>query len=240
MYWHALSLRCLTPPSSRLIHFCILSFKSCILQHNCMHRINSVSQQVMKIRLLSETRCIYIATLYQVMDLVGSDPNPNTSASGHFNSPDIDFNVQLSDDTMHTAYPEDILNLLPPSQGPSLYWGWSDSDSQCSSLVPDSEINIEEQLLINTPDLLYNVYMAKVLLVTIGTQQCWQLLCPDCQEWVQTSVSSQLPLWYPGQFSSLSSHWGSCKCMKSLNEKTIWTMPNVPLSCSLSLTSEHR
>jgi len=119
-----------------------------------MHRINSVSQQVMKIRLLSETRCIYIATLYQVMDLVGSDPNPNTSASGHFNSPDIDFNVQLSDDTMHTAYPEDIPNLLPPSQGPSLYWGWSDSDSQCSSLVPDSEINIEEQLLINTPDSL--------------------------------------------------------------------------------------
>ncbi|KAG2138738.1 hypothetical protein BD769DRAFT_1384514 [Suillus cothurnatus] len=148
----------------------------------------------------------HIATLYQVTDFIRSDPNPNTSASGHSNSPDIDFNVQLLDDTTHTAYPEDFPNLLPPSQGPSSYWGQSDSDSQCSSLVPDSEINIEEQLLINMLDSLYNIYMAKVLLVTISTQQHWQLLCPDCQEWVQTSVSSQLPLWYPGQFSLLSSH----------------------------------
>ncbi|KAG2114958.1 hypothetical protein BD769DRAFT_1391341 [Suillus cothurnatus] len=176
----------------------------------------------------------HIATLYQATDFVRSDPNPNTSVSGHSNSPDIDFNVQLSDDTMHTAYPEDFPNLSPPSQGPSSYWGWSDSDSQCSSSVPDSEINIEEQLLINTLDSLYNV-----LLVTISTQQHLQLLCPDCQEWVQTSVSSQLPLWYPGQFSSLSSHRGSCKCMKSLNEKTIQTVPNAPLSHSLSLMSKH-
>lgn len=148
----------------------------------------------------------HIAMLHQIMDFVGSDPNTDSSASGHSNSPDIDFNVQLVEDT--TAYSQYFPNLSPPSQGPSSYWGQSDSDSQGSStlLVPDSEINIEEQLLINTPDSLYNVYMANILPVTISTQQQWRMLCPDYHEWVQTSVSSQLPLWYPGQFSSLSSH----------------------------------
>lgn len=38
---------------------------------------------------------------------------------------------------------------------------------------------------------------------------------PDCKQWVQTSMSSQLPPWHPGWFSSLSSHWGSRKCIKA-------------------------
>ncbi|KAG2122195.1 hypothetical protein BD769DRAFT_1389819 [Suillus cothurnatus] len=122
------------------------------------------------------------------MDFVGSDPNMDSSVSGHSNSPDIDFNVQLVEDT--TAYSQDFPNLSPPSQGPSSYWGQSDSDSQGSStlLVSNSEINIEEQLLINTPDSLYNVYMANILPVTISTQQQWRMLCPDYHEWVQTSI----------------------------------------------------
>ncbi|KAG2116646.1 uncharacterized protein F5147DRAFT_649104 [Suillus discolor] len=143
-----------------------------------------------------------------------------------------------------TAYQENFPNLSPPSQGPSSYWGRSDSDSQCSSSVPDSEIDIEEQLLLNMLDSLYNVYMAKVLAVTIGTQQRWRMLCPDCKEWVQTSVSSQLPLWHPGQFSSLSNHRGSRKCIKASTDKTkpmfVRTVSDAPLSRSLSLTSEHR
>jgi hypothetical protein len=178
----------------------------------------------------------HIATLHQSA-FVGSDPSTDSSASGHSISPDIDFNVQLTDDT--TAYSADFLHLSPPSQGPSSYWGRSDSDSQGSSSlsVPDSEIDIKEQLFINTPDSLYNVYMAKVLPVTISDQQRWRLLCPDCKQWVQTSMSSQLPLWHPGQFSSLSSHRGGKKCIKA---SITYNKPVLDrtASRSLSLTSD--
>jgi hypothetical protein len=87
----------------------------------------------------------HIAMLHQSA-FVGSDPSTDSSASGHSISPDIDFNVQLTDDT--TAYSADVLHLSPPSQGPSSYWGHSDSDSQGSSSlsVPEPKINIEEQL----------------------------------------------------------------------------------------------
>lgn len=180
---------------------------------------------------------VHITTAHETTGFVAS-------ASGHSNSPDLDFIVQLSEDT--TAYSQDFPNLSPPSRGPSSYWGRSDSDSQESSClsVPDSEINIEEQLILNTPESLYNVYMAKVLPVTISDQQRWRLLCPDCQQWVQTSVSSQLPLWCPGQFSSLSSHRGSRKCLKAANDKIKpmcdRTGSDAPLPRSLSITSDHR
>jgi hypothetical protein len=89
----------------------------------------------------------HIATSHQIMDFVGSDPNMDSSASGHSNSPDIDFNVQLAEDT--TAYSQDFPNLSPPSQGPSSYWADSDLQGSFSLSVSDSEINIEEQLCIN-------------------------------------------------------------------------------------------
>jgi hypothetical protein len=73
----------------------------------------------------------YIATSHQIMDFVASDPNIDSSASGHSNSPDIDFNVQLLEDA--TAYSQDFPNLLP------LFFSLISSFSQimlwCSPLV---------------------------------------------------------------------------------------------------------
>jgi hypothetical protein len=70
---------------------------------------------------------VHIATLHQLA-FIGSDHSMDSSASGHSISLDIDFNIQLTDDT--TAYSADFLHLSPPSQGPSSYWGHSESDSQ--------------------------------------------------------------------------------------------------------------
>ncbi|KAG2740581.1 hypothetical protein P692DRAFT_20681422, partial [Suillus brevipes Sb2] len=47
----------------------------------------------------------------------------------------------------------------------------------------------------------------------------WRILCPECEDWCQTSVHIGLPLWAPGQFKSLTNHRGSKKCAATAARK---------------------
>ncbi|KAG2054350.1 hypothetical protein BDR06DRAFT_971579 [Suillus hirtellus] len=105
------------------------------------------------------------------------------------------------------------------------------SDSETQPLCAEAEepfIDIPTELRLNTPDSLLKVFMAEHLAVGISDQSHWTLQCPDCDKWCQTSVSSDIPLFAPGQFKAFSNHQGSKKCLHAAAVKRQTVSSNMP------------
>jgi hypothetical protein len=153
-------------------------------------------------------------------------------SSGHSQSPLVDFQIPL------LSLPE--LESEPEPESDTYYAPYSpDHDSGYSVNTSDTEdrdplnwqppiiesdfTNVDEalELKLNTADSLYQLFRAGKLKVQVGPQQRWAMLCPDCEEWCQTSTHSSIPLWIEGQFISLRNHRGSKKCAQTKTKKCV-------------------
>jgi hypothetical protein len=105
--------------------------------------------------------------------------------------------------------PEDLLDTYKLAITPDDFVSL-DSDNPESAL--ETEYNNDELLLLNTPDVLYQLFCKDKLQVWINSSKRWELLCPDCAEWCQTGIHSGINLWISSQFVSLSNHQGGRKC----------------------------
>lgn len=163
-------------------------------------------------------------------------------ASGHSQSPLVDFEIPLH----LLAEPEPEPELEPDMYyhapySPDYDSGYSINTSDTEDRDPlnwqppvlESDFtNVDEalELKLNTADSLYRLFKADKLKVQVGPQQRWVMLCPECDEWCQTSTHSSIPLWIEGQFISLRNHRGSKKCAQTVTNKRKQRVPEQNMS----------
>ncbi|KAG1841792.1 hypothetical protein DFJ58DRAFT_732295 [Suillus subalutaceus] len=154
-------------------------------------------------------------------------------SSGHSQSPLIDFEIPSH------AEPEpesDTCYYAPYSPDYDSGYSVNTSDNEDRDplnwqppIIETDFTNIDEalELKLNTADSLYRLFKAGKLKVQVGPQQRWAILCPDCDEWCQTSTHSSIALWIEGQFIPLRNHRGSKKCAQTVTNKQKQHVRNV-------------
>jgi hypothetical protein len=168
-----------------------------------------------------------------VSDTMHSDP-----ISGYSRSLDLEFQVSLPLDNQYDTY-------CPYNSPDSAFSAPGSPEASGSHItIAHSNIDVVEELKLNTPNSLLRLFNANLLEINTSPQHRWIMRCPECSKWCQSGISTSVPLWSAGQFRSLSNHRGSKKCAQAVhkqqNQPAGGKVFDGPFSWSLSITLDQR